>query len=156
MTECKPCFLLNFPPYSKSVSHDEEVRKLYEEMEQQIRAEKERILAEVRSFRKYFYVIILPRVDKLWNQLNISIYYMNHLIGYCWLSCLLCIKWLIQKLQIRNQKWHGCRKCKQGYHRCDFQYFVSFVHGSDQRTKINVEFQTFTYWLICIIEKRRM
>ena len=33
---------------SKTVSHDEEVRKLYEEMEQQIRAEKERVLAEVQ------------------------------------------------------------------------------------------------------------
>lgn len=32
---------------SKNVSHDEEVRKLYEEMENQIRLEKERIIAEV-------------------------------------------------------------------------------------------------------------
>ena len=32
---------------SKSSAHDEEVRKLYEEMEQQIKVEKERILNEV-------------------------------------------------------------------------------------------------------------
>ena len=32
---------------SKNTSHDEEVRKLYEEMEQQIKLEKERVLAEV-------------------------------------------------------------------------------------------------------------
>ena len=52
MTKCQPFF--NSPPCSKSVSHDEEVRKLYEEMEQQIRAEKERILAEVRTSRNIF------------------------------------------------------------------------------------------------------
>ncbi len=34
---------------SKNVSHDEEVRKLYQEMENQIKLEKERILAEVNN-----------------------------------------------------------------------------------------------------------
>ena len=33
--------------HSKSNAHDEEVRRLYEEMEQQIKAEKDRILKEV-------------------------------------------------------------------------------------------------------------
>ena len=33
--------------YSKSTAHDEEVQKLYEEMENQIKGEKERILNEV-------------------------------------------------------------------------------------------------------------
>lgn len=33
--------------YSKAYSHDKEVQRLYEEMEQQIRAEKERIHNEV-------------------------------------------------------------------------------------------------------------
>ena len=37
------CFI-----YSKSSAHDEEVQKLYEEMEYQIKREKERILSEVR------------------------------------------------------------------------------------------------------------
>lgn len=39
--------------FSKSSAHDEEVRKLYEEMEQQIKVEKERILNEV-SFAPMF------------------------------------------------------------------------------------------------------
>ena len=37
-----------FYTFSKSTAHDEEVRKLYEEMEYQIKKEKERILSEVR------------------------------------------------------------------------------------------------------------
>ena len=36
---------------SKSSAHDEEVQKLYEEMEYQIKQEKERVLAEVRVVR---------------------------------------------------------------------------------------------------------
>lgn len=36
-----------FPVSSKTVAHDEEVRKLYEEMEVQIKQEKEKILSEV-------------------------------------------------------------------------------------------------------------
>ena len=35
---------------SKTVTHDEEVSKLYEEMECQIKLERERILAEVSCF----------------------------------------------------------------------------------------------------------
>ena len=35
--------------FSKTASHDDEVRKLYDEMENQIRVEKERVLAEVRT-----------------------------------------------------------------------------------------------------------
>lgn len=37
----------HFSICSKSTAHDEEVRKLYEEMEYQIKKEKERILSEV-------------------------------------------------------------------------------------------------------------
>ena len=33
----------------KTTAHDEEVRKLYEEMETQIRQEKDKILSEVRT-----------------------------------------------------------------------------------------------------------
>ena len=39
------CLLTLF--FSKSSAHDDEVRKLYEEMEFQIKQEKERVLAEV-------------------------------------------------------------------------------------------------------------
>lgn len=35
--------------FSKTTAHDEEVRKLYEEMEVQIKQEKEKILGEVRN-----------------------------------------------------------------------------------------------------------
>ena len=38
--------------YSKANSHDKEVQRLYEEMEQQIRTEKERIHNEVRRMMK--------------------------------------------------------------------------------------------------------
>ena len=42
-------FHLTFFFFSKSSAHDEEVQKLYEEMEYQIKQEKERVQAEVRD-----------------------------------------------------------------------------------------------------------
>ena len=46
--------IVNFSFYcSKANSHDKEVQKLYEEMEQQIRTEKERIHNEVRHAQSF-------------------------------------------------------------------------------------------------------
>ena len=43
--------------YSKTTAHDEEVRKLYEEMEVQIKQEKEKILNEVSDYFNFFFCL---------------------------------------------------------------------------------------------------
>ena len=52
-----------FDYYSKANSHDKEVQRLYEEMEQQIRTEKERVYNEVN-----FPIVMLPLWKDTWKK----------------------------------------------------------------------------------------
>ena len=68
------------------------MRKLYEEMEQQIRAEKERILAEVDAFfvfKLWHFWMLDSRADCWSNSGKNAMVSSNNLIGYCSTSCII-------------------------------------------------------------------
>lgn len=40
-----------FSPYRKAATHDSEIQRLYEEMEQQIKSEKDRLVLQVQTYK---------------------------------------------------------------------------------------------------------
>ena len=72
---------------SKSSAHDDEVKKLYEEMEFQIKQEKERVLAEV----SHIHIHMPPTSKKLGGHIafGLSIHPFIHLY-FCPFICMSC------------------------------------------------------------------